>query len=211
MNKMKIILLFLFLSAAMAKAQQPVTDAGRISSIRKGVEEAAARTATIIASFTQDKEMSILDEKLSSSGNFYFKKEKMLRWEYTRPYSYIIVINNDRITIRDDSKTSQFDTRNKVFSEVNRIIVGSIRGTLLNDEANFRSSFAESTSSWVVKLVPLTEGLKETLSAITLWFDKKDFSVGKLEMTEVTGDRTVITFTEKRFNESIADEKFSVK
>ena len=211
MNKMKIILLILFLSAAFVKAQQPVTDAGRIGNVRKGVEEAAARTSTIIASFTQDKEMSILDEKLRSSGSFYFKKEKMLRWEYTRPYSYIIVINNDRITIRDDSKTSQFDTRNKVFSEVNKIIVGSIRGTLLSDEANFSATFAETSSSWVVKLVPLTEGLKGTLSGITLWFDKKDFSVGKLEMAEVTGDRTVITFTEKRFNEPIADEKFSVK
>lgn len=210
--KARLSILILLLSGFGAvQAQQPVTDPEGIARIRKGVEDVAARTSTITAAFTQEKEMNILEEKIFSSGKFYFKKEKLLRWEYIQPYSYIIAINNERISIRDERKTSHFDTRNKVFGEVNRIIVGSIRGTLLNDEVNFKASYADGKTAWIVKLVPLSAGIKGSLSLITLWFDKKDYSVSKLEMAENTGDQTTITFTDKRFNEPIADEKFILK
>ena len=187
-------------------------DAAAVARLKKSVEEASDRTSTISATFVQEKEMSILDEKIRSTGKFYFKKEKMLRWEYVQPYSYIIVINNDRITVKDDKKTSHFDSRsNKVFSEVNRIIVGSIRGTLLYDEQNFKTSFFERGNSYVVTLAPLSAALKSSLKEITLFFNKKDFAVDRLEMTESTGDRTVIVFTEKKFNEPLADEKFILR
>ena len=210
--RISLYLLFLLLLCPGAlHAQQPVTDPAEIARIRKGVEDAALRTATITAGFTQEKEMNILEEKIYSAGKFYFKKEKLLRWEYTQPYTYIIVINNERISIRDEKKTSQFDTRNKVFGEVNKIIVGSIRGTLLNDVQDFRASYSDGKTAWIVTLVPLSAGLKGSLSQITLWFDKKDYSVSKLEMAENTGDHTTITFTDKRFNEPIPDEKFILK
>jgi outer membrane lipoprotein-sorting protein len=209
MRSRHFLFFLLLFGFSAVQAQQQVTDPAGIARMRKGVEEAAARTSTITAAFTQ--EMNILEEKIFSSGKFYFKKEKLLRWEYTQPYSYIIVINNEGISIRDERKTSHFDTRNKVFGEVNRIIVGSIRGTLLSDEANFKASYAEEKSFWIVKLVPLSAGIKGSLSLITLWFDKKDYSVSKLEMAENTGDQTTIAFTDKRFNEPIADEKFILK
>jgi outer membrane lipoprotein-sorting protein len=212
MRSKLFILFFLLLGCIAGNAQRSLSDASEIARIKKGAADAAGRTSTIISGFTQEKEMNILEEKIRSSGKFYFKKEKLLRWEYIQPYSYIIVINNDRITVRDEKKTSQFDARsNKVFTEVNRIIVGSIRGTLLNDEQNFSASFADGSTAWIVKLVPLSAGLKSTLSQIILWFDKKDFSVTRLEMIENTGDKTIITFTDKRFNEPIADEKFILK
>jgi outer membrane lipoprotein-sorting protein len=212
MRSKLFILFFLLLGCIAGNAQRSLSDASEIARIKKGAADAAGRTSTIISGFTQEKEMNILEEKIRSSGKFYFKKEKLLRWEYIQPYSYIIVINNDRITVRDEKKTSQFDARsNKVFAEVNRIIVGSIRGTLLNDEQNFSASFADGSTAWIVKLVPLSAGLKSTLSQIILWFDKKDFSVTRLEMIENTGDKTIITFTDKRFNEPIADEKFILK
>lgn len=209
--KASMAVFILLFSFCAGYSQQPLSDPAGISLIRKGVEDAAYRTNTITAEFTQEKEMNILEEKIRSSGKFYFKKERLLRWEYIQPYSYIIVINNDRISIRDDKKTSQFDTRNKVFGEINRIIVGSIRGTLLDDEQNFKASYADGKTAWIVTLVPLTAGLKGSLSKITLWFDKRDYSVSKLEMAENTGDQTTITFTEKRFNEPVADEKFTLK
>lgn len=212
MRHKRFTVFLLLIGVFAGYAQRPLSDPAEIDRIRKGVEDAAGKTSTIIAGFTQEKEMTILEEKIRSAGKFYFKKEKLLRWEYTQPYSYVIVINNDRITVRDDNKTSQFDTRNnKVFTEVNRIIVGSIRGTLLNDEQNFTATYADGNTAWVVKLLPLSAGLKGTLAQITLWFDKKDYSVIRLEMAENAGDKTVITFTDKRFNEPIADEKFTIK
>lgn len=202
----------LMMFAVSLHSQTSPMDAASVLRLKKSIEESAAHTSTITANFLQEKEMSILDEKIRSSGKFFFKKERLLRWEYLQPYSYIIVINNDRITVQDEKKTSHFDSRgNKVFSEVNRIIVGSIRGTLLGDEQNFRNSFFENGSAFIVKLVPLSSSLKSSLKEITLHFNKKDYSVDRLEMTENTGDRTVIIFTDKKFNDLLPDEKFDLR
>lgn len=203
---------FLVFLAGFLFSQNSPMDAASVNRLKTHIEESAGRTNTITANFTQEKEMSILDEKIRSSGKFYFKRERLLRWEYTTPYSYLIIINNDRITVRDESKTSHFDSRgNNVFSEVNRIIVGSIRGTLLYDEQNFRQSYLESSNAFIVKLVPLSAGLKSSLREITLYFNKQDYSVDRLDITENTGDKTVIVFSGKVFNEPLADEKFSAR
>jgi outer membrane lipoprotein-sorting protein len=168
-------------------------------------------THSITCDFTQEKEMSLISEKLFSSGKFFLKKEKMLRWEYLSPFSYIIVIKNDQISIKDDNKVNQFNTQsNKVFSEINRVILGSIQGTLLSDEKNFKASYFEGPAGWVVKLQPLSSRLRESLSEIVIWFDRKDYTVNRLDMHEPGGDQTRINFSSKKLNQPIADEVFTV-
>ena len=90
------------------------------------------------------------------------------------------------------------------------MILGSIQGTLLTDEQNFKATFFENSTSWIVKLKTLTPKLKESLSEIVIWFDRKDYSVNRIDMNEPGGDRTKISFTARKLNEPIADEKFVV-
>jgi outer membrane lipoprotein-sorting protein len=184
-------------------------DAASVASLKINVKEVARTTRTITSDFIQEKEMSMIAEKITSRGKFYFKKEKMLRWEYVQPFTYIIVINNDRISIRDENKVNQFNVQsNKVFMEINRVILGSIQGTLLTDEQNFKATFYESSASWIVKLKTLSPKLKESLSEIVIYFDRTDYSVNRLDMNEPGGDRTSIRFTARKLNQTIADEKF---
>jgi len=192
-----------------AFSQDKQMDAASIESLKIRVKEVAQNTRTISSDFIQEKEMSMIAEKIISRGKFYLKKEKMLRWEYLQPFSYIIVINNDHISIRDENKVSQFNVQsNKVFLEINRVILGSIQGTLLTDEQNFKATFFENSTSWVVKLKTLAPKLKESLSGIVIWFDRKDYTVSRLDMNEPGGDRTKISFTGRKLNQPIADEKF---
>jgi outer membrane lipoprotein-sorting protein len=195
----------------MAISQNKPMDEVSIESLKRHVKEAAQLTKTISCDFIQEKEMSMIAEKVTSRGKFYLKKEKMLRWEYLQPFSYIIIIKNEQITIRDENKINQFNMQsNKVFLEINRIILGSIQGTLLADEQNFRAVYAENSTSWVVKLKTLTPKLKESLSEIVIWFDRKNYTVNRLEMNEPGGDCTRISFSAKKLNQPIADEKFMV-
>jgi len=180
--------------------------------LQAGVKAASAATTTISSDFTQEKSMRIMQDKLFSKGKFYFKKEKKLRWEYTTPYSYLIIINNDRITVKDEQKTSNFNMQtDKVFSEINNIIMGSVQGTLLADDKNFTSTFFETGNSYIARLKPLSPKMKGSLSEIVIWFDKNSFTVTKLEMTEPNKDSTVITFTGIKHNIPIADEMFAIK
>jgi outer membrane lipoprotein-sorting protein len=194
-----------------ANGQNKPMDAASIELLKTRIRETALATRTISCDFIQEKEMAMIAEKIVSAGKFYLKKEKMLRWEYLRPFSYLIIIKNDQISVKDENKVSQFNLQsNKVFLEVNRVILGSIQGTLFSDEQNFRSRFFENPVSWVVRLETLTPRLKESLSEIVIWFDRKDCAVTHLEMHEPGGDCTRINFTARKINQPIADEKFVV-
>ncbi len=184
-------------------------NAASVEALRAQVKELAHRTHTISSDFIQEKNMAMITEKIISRGKFYFKKDRMLRWEYTDPFSYLIIIRNDQISVKDENKVTHFNVKsNKVFLEINRIILGSLQGTLLNDEANFTPAFLENPSSYVVTLKPLAPKLKESISEIVIHFDRTDVTVNRVEMFEPGGDRTKISFTNKKLNQPISDEKF---
>jgi outer membrane lipoprotein-sorting protein len=208
MNK-TLLILTLLLSVRFSSAQLKPMDMGAVSRLRAAMKEAALRTSSLTADFSQEKEMTMMEENIISDGKFFFKKEKLLRWEYIHPYRYVIIINNDKITLQDGERTSTFNTQTgKEFREINNLIIGSINGTLLNDDKNFAPSFFDSPDASVVKLKPLAPGLKATLSEIAIWIDKTTLTVNKLEMTEVNGDKTRIAFSGKQINKPVPDEKF---
>lgn len=193
-------------------SQNRPLDGASIVSLKSHIREVAQKTKTISCDFVQEKEMSMISEKIVSRGQFYLKKEKMLRWEYSQPFSYVIIIHGDEISIRDENKVSQFSMQsNKVFAEINRVILGSLQGTLLDDEKNFKATFFAHQTAWVVKLQTLTPKLKEFLHEIVIWFDRDEYTVSRLDMNESSGDLTRITFTSKKINQPIADEKFMVR
>ncbi|MEI6682000.1 MAG: outer membrane lipoprotein carrier protein LolA [Bacteroidota bacterium] len=192
---------------AMAQGK-PVT-AAALEVVKAGIREAAEKTITISSDFVQEKQMSMIKEKIVSKGRFYFKRERKLRWEYVQPYAYLIIIKDDQISVRDDGKVSQFSIQsNKVFREVNRIILGSIRGTLLSDDKNFRFGCFETAGSWIIRLKPFSAGTRESLSEIVIWFDRKDYSVNHIELNEPGGDCTRINFTDRKTNQPVGDEMF---
>jgi outer membrane lipoprotein-sorting protein len=177
--------------------------------LRQGVAKSAENIRTIASDFVQDKEMSVLSEKIISRGKFYLRDGTHLRWEYTQPFSYIIVISGYRVTIAEDDRIRDFDTRsNRVFAEINRIITGSVQGTLLNDKESFHAIYAKNADHYIVTLSPLLSRLRESLDEIIIYFDMNDFTVDQLDMVEPGGDLTRIRFLNKEINQPLPDEKF---
>ena len=181
------------------------------NTVRKIIAEAAKATNSVESQFTQTKELSVIKEKIVSKGIFYFKKEKLLRWEYTTPFPYLIIFNNEKIYIKDEDKENHISLQsNKVFRDVNNILIGAVQGTLLSDTKNFQCSIFDLLDQYQAALIPQNLKIKETLSEIILYFNKSDFTVDKLVMREVSGDYTSIEFGSKKINQNIPDAKFSI-
>jgi len=180
--------------------------------VRQYIAEATRNTTAIQSEFVQEKELSVLSEKIISKGVFYFRKENQLRWEYITPFNYLIIINNGKLLVRDGNTENRVNIQsNKVFREINNIIIGAVQGTLLNDTKNFQSSLFDENSYYLCKLIPVNPKLKESLSEIWLYFNKTDYTVDKLDLRESSGDYTRITFIAKKLNPLLSDEKFSVR
>jgi outer membrane lipoprotein-sorting protein len=210
MHKLLLLLLVLITGPSI-KAQYPgyapVTD---LAKFKTEFSAATQKTTSIKSDFTQEKNLSMLSEKITSKGNFWFKKENRVRMEYNQPFKYLMILNKDKVYVKDGQKESKVSTKsNKLFQQINRIMIDCMQGTMLNN-TDFSTKVFENKTSALVELTPVTKGLKELFRSINVIVDKKDFSVTSIEMKELSGDNTIIRFTNKEPNASIPDSMFAI-
>jgi outer membrane lipoprotein-sorting protein len=204
----KIIALLLITHFSFSQNFKSVKDT---SALRAKVEQMSKTVNTIESDFTQEKNLSMLSEKIMSKGHFVFKKENLLRWEYQTPYKYLIVINKDKIWIKDDKKTNKYDMNsNKVFKEINDIMIACVQGNIFKS-GKFKVAYFENDKYYKLELSPLQKNMKESLKKINMYFDKNVTSVSKLDMIEPNDDYTTLEFTTKKLNGPVADNIFTVK
>jgi outer membrane lipoprotein-sorting protein len=63
----------------------------------------------------------------------------------------------------------------------------------------------------LLELSPKLKEFKDYFKKINVYIDKKDYSVNKLDMIDSSGDNTVITFSNKQFNNGVSDANFIAK
>jgi outer membrane lipoprotein-sorting protein len=188
-------------------ALKPMADT---AAFKSGLEKFSKSTQSIQSDFVQEKKLKMLNDKVVSKGLLYFKKENKLRWEYSEPFSYIIALNNNKVMLKDEGKVTSYDaSANKLFLELNDILVTCINGNIFQSK-KFSFRFLESERNNVAELIPLNAAMKNFIDRIILYFDKTDFTVSKVEMMEPSQNTTVITFKNKKLNAEIPDKYFTL-
>lgn len=179
--------------------------------IKQKIAASSAEINSLSSNFTQEKHLTMMEEVLVSKGNFQFKKENKVRWTYTQPIDYAIIINENQFIILNEGKVSTFDiSSNRMFSEINQMIVMAIKGNFV-DSKEFKAAFFENKEFYKIALTPVNEQVASMLNSIEIYFDKKDMSVGKVKFIEPGDDFTLITFTDRKLNCDIPDKNFSLK
>jgi len=209
MYKLLIIIITTFLSINSIKSQDfaPISNE---TTFKKAYTEKTALTHSLKSNFIQEKSISLLEKKLVSEGLFQFKNPDKLRIEYFKPYSYLFLMNKDQITIKNDQKQTNISTKsNKIFKMVSEITMECVNGNVLSSK-EFKISIFENNSQYMLKLIPKDKTLKSLLTEIKIYIEKIDYTVGTLEMYEVSGDFTKMIFKNRQTNIPIADEIFVV-
>ena len=206
----KFFLLLLCISSAATSFSQIFTVVKEDATLRQKITAASKATKTIQSDFVQEKNLSMLAEKLISKGNFSFRQVNQVRLEYTHPFRYLMVISNGKVTIKEENKTTQVDMhKNKLFQQINNVIVDCVQGNALANP-NFKTQLSESNTQIKLDMKPIGKGLKDFFSSIVVVLDKKDFSVARMTMNEPSGDNTIITFKNKQLNGTLANNLFMV-
>lgn len=202
----------MILSSTVLFAQTSFKPMKDTLAFKQKVDRMSKETNSIESEFVQVKNLAMLSEKIVSKGNFCFVKQNNLRWEYNDPYKYVIVINKDKILIKDESsKVKKYDMNaNKVFREINDIMISCINGQILSS-GKFSGRYFENEKGYKLELTPLVKSMKESLKKINMYFDKHVTSVIKLEMVENGDDTTTIDFMNKKINEPVSPDKFILK
>src|SRR6266852_1694208 len=86
------------------------TEMKNSESFKKNLAQSTAAIESLKADFTQEKTLTILSEKIISSGKFSFRKKDRLRMEYVNPYSYLLILNGGKIYIKDGQKENKISS-----------------------------------------------------------------------------------------------------
>jgi outer membrane lipoprotein-sorting protein len=213
---MRIILSFASILFCVTVTAQDLTFSpvakSEISAYTASISKASSALTSLQCSFTQTKQIAVLSESVVSKGKLLYKKENKLSWQYLSPYPYLFALNGDKVTIKNDKSTKQFDTKsNALFKEISLLLVNSVSGKELIDAKKFDVSFFQNAKLVQVRLTPKNKTLKSMLSTISLNFDNTTYMVQTIVLTEPMGDTTTIVFSDKKINQPIDDEKFMVR
>ena len=88
--------------------------------------------------FTQTKQSSLLVDNAVSKGKMNYSRPKSMRWEYTSPYSYALVVEGDSLSMVKNGNIAEANQKaNRMMKEMSSLIIGSINGERLFDEGPF--------------------------------------------------------------------------
>ena len=205
--KRLLILLFVLVSVHLSLMAQQ-----NEAQIRQATTQAASTMKTMQCDFTQTKHLKMLNDKMTSKGRMYYQQTNRLRWEYTSPYSYTFILNDDKVLLKNKQRNDVIDVnKNKLFREIARIMMNSVVGTSLTDDKSFKSTIATNGNEWIASLLPQRKDLKQLFQKIILHFSKKNAMVKQVELIEKNGDKTVIELNNIRTNEKISADMFTIR
>jgi outer membrane lipoprotein-sorting protein len=205
------VILCLVLTAHHCMAQYPgYNPLADKEAFDKQFAAASQKIVSIQSDFVQEKNLSMLSEKIVSKGKFWYKKESQVRMEYNQPYAYLMILSGNNVYIKDGQRENKLSTKsNKLFGQINQVIIDCVRGTALKNP-DFKVRIFENSQSYLMELTPIPKNLGELFSKINIVASKKDFTASDIQMFESSGDFSIITFINKQINAEVSDTLFSV-
>lgn len=200
--------LFLVLSLFGRLAAQTINEQQIISEISKSTSS----IKTMQCDFVQTKSLKMLGDKMMSKGKMYCQQPSKLRWEYTTPYTYTFVLNDNNVMLKSGSRSDVIDiNQNKMFKEIARIMMNSVLGKLLTEKKDFSVTVKQNGKQYVATLTPLRKDLKQMFTHILLHYDIKEKMVKTVVLKEKNGDSTTIELTNIKKNSPINASVFEIK
>ena len=209
--KKKTILLVLFVLLGVsvwAQNEKPLTEIESQKVVAE-LTEAAVSMQTLQCRFMQEKISSMLAEPTVAEGTMHYAAPDRLRWEYTKPYAFALVVNGERIVKVTDGKAEVVDGKsNRMYQGIVSIIMGSASGKKLFDTSVFDVVMYDDNEFWRAEMTPKRRDMKRMFSQLVFRFDKKSKVISCVEFKEAGGDITSIRFEDIKLNEAIGEDCF---
>jgi outer membrane lipoprotein-sorting protein len=171
------------------------------------LRQTSQATQSIQADFHEEKQVSFLKQPQKSTGVFYYKKEDQMRWEQKTPYSYVILINRDKLRVRDGAKEKDMSTANRMAGRIKDMMLGMVNGSF-DKNSSFTTYCMENEESYLVVLTPVNKRMKNIYEKVNLTFSKKTQRLKELTFFEKNGDKSTMRFFNEKFNLAIDDQLF---
>lgn len=211
MRSLRIMLVGLALLCASMSAlgadYKPLSEAQTAEAIKK-IDASCAGIKSLVADFRQVKDIAILQEKMVSTGKLWFA-DGMLRWEYFSPYTYLFILNKEKVLLQSSQTSSKLDVNsNRLFKSIARIIMSGITGQGLSGGEDFKVRMFLDGGSYVAELEPLRKEMRQMFKMVRLHFGK-DLKVSEVDLVDNSGE-TVISILNADYDCAVDAKVFVV-
>lgn len=204
---MRNIIYILFFMVFAVNAQTKMSTA-ESNILKAKVKARATTTNTLLSDFTQYKHLDFLSQDIITSGKLAFKSPNTVKWEYVTPFKYAILFKNETLFINNEGKKSHVDmSSNKMFKELNTLIINSIKGDMF-DENQFEISYFKNGVNSEVYSSPKDKKFSKYIKSFHITFNTEG-DVVELKMIEPSEDYTRIVFGNRTVNKTLPDAIFN--
>lgn len=206
---MRIAELFAILAAAVFAVFPPTAEAGDVPAFVKSVQKKYSSINDFSSPFIQETLVASMEEKVLSSGNVWFKKPAMMKWEYKKPWK-------DQI-VSDGKKVWHFSSRENQVTETSLDESWNTLGshTLLSIMADLESLFDVSRS----EKSPGEEGnvilelrqkkRRDDSRKVSIAVSPRTLLLKKIIIEDAFGNTTIIKLGAAKLNRGLPDSLFT--
>lgn len=173
------------------------------------VQEIYEKTGDLQAKFIHQVPLQLTGKTFTEEGTFYFKKPRMMLWEYTKPPLKKLVINPEKtwFYIPEDNKVYVQDTKDILTSQIAIRFFSGI-GKL---GENFTITYStpqcrDEDGNYLLSLKP--KEYEEGIQELQLRVSRESFYVIGYNLTDMYGNLNRYTFENIKANNSLPDGLF---
>ena len=148
--------------------------------------------------FQQEKRLKILRKPLISTGTFTYHQSKGVIWKTLTPIPSLLLVNDSHLVTGQGEQAVP-----AAFGNVFKALLG---GELNRLSEGFDITGKEQKTSWHLQLTPKDTLLKKVINTILL---TGDTDLRTLEIQEVTGNQTRISFSNITHPDHLSNEQQS--
>ena len=205
----RVLLLMVLAVMGITTFAQTQLSENQTKEVINQLTQAAASMQTMQCRFVQEKTSTMLAEPSISEGTMHYVAPDKMRWEYTKPYAFSLIVNGERIVKVTDGKSEVLDgNSSRMYQGIVNIIMGSASGKKLFDASVFDMVLYDDDAFWKAEMTPKRRDMKRMFSRLVFRFDKKTNGISRVELIGSNGDVTSIRFEEMKVNETIPEERF---
>lgn len=206
----KLLLSLLFVAVSLMVTAQTQLSESQTQEVIRQLTQVASTMQSMQCRFVQEKTSSMLAEPSVAEGTMHYAAPDRMRWEYTAPYAFALVVNGERLVKVTDGKAEVLEgNAGRMYQGMVNLIIGSASGKKLFDTTVFDIVFYDDNGFWRADMTPKRRDMKRMFSQLVFRFDKKTNGISRVEFVSANGDVTSIRFEEIKVNEAIGDKVFA--
>jgi len=154
---------------------------------------------SIASDFVQERSLSIMEDVLVSSGEFFYKKPGLMKWDQQQPSKYYFILNGDKVIRFDGKKRKVVPANSPQVTHFKEFIIGAVSGSIFENKL-YNTEINKVGNRAMVVLIPQQKAMSKRIKKIHLEFDYEKMILLNLILFETDGDKTAIRFTNQKIN-----------